>query len=236
MSQLYTNNSIPIMTEVFNSFSALHDEDSEPHTSCPLRKAHKKLREIEKLKLKMNKTPEEYKKIREEDVWRAIVEPVYTGMSENVEDIQRRKQKQQENTKSKLKILERKRLQEKEAHKKEIEQLQTKRREENERYKKQLIALRQKIQELEHENKKLNQNASSAPASRTTTSRLNNNTNVTLQEKIIEEYDELVKELGTKKKAYQKMMLLYHPDKCESKKIANDVACILNTLKENEVH
>ena len=224
------------MTAVFNSFSALYDEDSEPHTSCPLRKAHKKLREIEKLKLKMNKTPEEYKKIREEDVWRAIVEPVYTGMSENVEDIQRRKQKQQENTKSKLKALERKRLQEKEAHKKEIEQMQTKRREENERYKKELRALRQKIQELEHENKKLNQNASSAPASRTTTSRLNNNTNVTLQDKIIEEYDELVQELGSKKKAYQKMMLLYHPDKCESTKIANDVACILNTLKENEVH
>ncbi len=224
------------MTAVFNSFSALHDEDSEPHTSCPLRKAHKKLREIEKLKLKMNKTPEEYKKIREEDVWRAIVEPVYTGMSESTEDIQRRKQKQQENTKSKLKSLERKRLQEKEAHKKEIEQMQTKRREENERYKKELRALRQKIQELEHENKKLNQNASSAPASRTTTSRLNNNTNVTLQEKIIEEYDELVFQLGSKKKAYQKMIISYHPDKCESKKFANEVACILNTLKENEVH
>lgn len=224
------------MTAVFNSFSALHDEDSEPQTSCPIRKARKKLREIEKLKLKMNKTPDEYDKIREEAIWRAIAEPVYTGMSESTEDIQRRKQKQQENTKSKLKSLERKRLQEKEAHKKQVEQLQTKRREESEKYKKDLIALRQKIQELEYENNLLKQKASSTPASRNTTSRLNNNTNVTLQDKIIEEYDELVFQLGSKKKAYQKMIISYHPDKCESKKFANEVACILNTLKENEVH
>ena len=218
-----------------NSYASLDIPDTE-ETENLTRKANKKLREIEKLKSKMNKTPEEYKKIREEDVWRAIVEPVYTGMSENVEDIQRRKQKQQENTKSKLKALERKRVQEKEAHKKEIEQMQTKRREENERYKKELRALRQKIQELEHENNLLKQKASSTPASRNTTSRLNNNTNVTLQEKIIEEYDELVFQLGSKKKAYQKMIISYHPDKCESKKFANEVACILNTLKENEVH
>ena len=39
-------------------------------------------------------TPEEFDKIREESILRAIVEPVLTGASETPEDIEQRKTKQ----------------------------------------------------------------------------------------------------------------------------------------------
>ena len=80
-----------------NPFAVFNDA-GDSDTSCPMRKAHKKLREIEKLKHKMNKTPEEYTKIREESIWRAIVEPVLTGATTTPEEIKQRKNKQRENT------------------------------------------------------------------------------------------------------------------------------------------
>ena len=102
-----------------NVYSSLNEDEQDSGTSSPIRKATKKLREIEKLKLKLNKTPEEYNKIREESIWRAIVEPVYSGTSESVEDVEKRKIKQKE--KRQMKEFERKQRLEKEKHKKEVE-------------------------------------------------------------------------------------------------------------------
>ena len=102
-----------------NIYSSLNEDEQDSGTSAPMRKATKKLREIEKLKLKLNKTPEEYSKIREESIWRAIVEPVYSGTSESVEDVEKRKIKQKE--KRQMKEFERKQRLEKEKHKKELE-------------------------------------------------------------------------------------------------------------------
>ena len=58
-----------------NIYSSL-DTPSVPQTECPTRKAKKKLREIEKLKNKSKITSEEYVKIQEEDIWKAIAYPV----------------------------------------------------------------------------------------------------------------------------------------------------------------
>ena len=59
-----------------NLFALLQDSNDEPpETNSWRRKAQKKLREIEKLKKKSNKTPEEYKKISEESDWQAIAFP-----------------------------------------------------------------------------------------------------------------------------------------------------------------
>ena len=102
-----------------NIYSSLNEDEQDSGTSSPIRKAAKKLREIEKLKQKLNKTPEEYNKIREESIWRAIVEPVYSGTSESVEDVEKRKIKQKE--KRQMKEFERKQRLEKEKHKKELE-------------------------------------------------------------------------------------------------------------------
>ena len=60
-----------------NLYKVLETKEND-ETECPMRKAKKKLREIEKLKLKPNKNAEEYDKIKNEEIWRAIVEPVIT--------------------------------------------------------------------------------------------------------------------------------------------------------------
>ena len=100
-----------------NPFAVFSDTE-DLSTSCPMRKAHKKLREIEKLKHKMNKTPEEYNKIREESILRAIVDPVLTGASETLEEIEQRRTKQRD--KSQIKELKRKLDSQKEKYKQEI--------------------------------------------------------------------------------------------------------------------
>tara|TARA_B100001142_G_scaffold305352_1_gene334247 strand:+ start:2029 stop:2664 length:636 start_codon:yes stop_codon:yes gene_type:complete len=78
-----------------NLFALLQDSNDEPpETNSWRRKAQKKLREIEKLKKKSNKTPEEYKKISEESDWQAIAFPTDLSSPESIEDTYKRKEKQ----------------------------------------------------------------------------------------------------------------------------------------------
>ena len=223
-----------------NIYSSLNEDEQDSGTSSPIRKAQKKLREIEKLKLKMNKTPEEYKKIREESIWRAIVEPVYSGTSESVEDVEKRKIKQKE--KRQMKEFERKQRLEKEKHKKELEAIkqdyqekmrlleEEKRQMKLEHYTLQTEnqELKLMIQELLHEKYSSSSSSSSSP----TSSIFHDENPVSTEEKIEEEFLEVYAQEGSYKKTYKKMMLQYHPDKCPSKRFAGEVSAILNRLKE----
>lgn len=213
-----------------NIYSSLNEDEQDSGTSSPIRKAAKKLREIEKLKLKMNKTPEEYNKIREESIWRAIVEPVYSGTSESVEDVEKRKIKQKE--KRQMKEFERKQRLEKEKHKKELETIK-------ENYQEKIQGLEEEKKQMKLENEKLNliiqqllHEKQSSSSSSSKSSIFHDENPVSTEEKIEEEFLEVYAQEGSYKKTYKKMMLQYHPDKCPSKRFAGEVSSILNTLKE----
>ena len=210
-----------------NIYSSLNEDEQDSGTSSPIRKAAKKLREIEKLKQKLNKTPEEYNKIREESIWRAIVEPVYSGTSESVEDVEKRKIKQKE--KRQMKEFERKQRLEKEKHKKELETIK-------ENYQEKIQGLEEEKRQMKLENEKLNliiqQLLHEKQSSHSKSSIYHDENPVSTEEKIEEEFLEVYSQEGSYKKAYKKMMLQYHPDKCPSKRFAGEVSAILNRLKE----
>ena len=68
----------PVSKMHSNLYENLYDsdnEDEESPTSNPIRKARKKLRDIEALENKPNKTMEEYKKIDQKEYYQAIVTP-----------------------------------------------------------------------------------------------------------------------------------------------------------------
>ena len=199
-----------------NPFAVFSDAgDSE--TSCPMRKAHKKLREIEKLKHKMNKTPEEYTKIREESIWRAIVEPVLTGATTTPEEIKQRKTKQREN--SQIKELKRKLNNQNEKHKQEIALMQRK-------WEERMRVLQEENQRLIVENQQLKKRNYSPRSS------FNYNADsVSMEEKVEEEFLELYQQKGSYKETYKEMILKYHPDK-NNTDIGHKITTILNTLRQ----
>ena len=171
-----------------NPFAVFNDA-GDSDTSCPMRKAHKKLREIEKLKHKMNKTPEEYTKIREESIWRAIVEPVLTGATTTPEEIKQRKTKQRENTQ--IKELKRKLNIQNEKHKQEIALMQRK-------WEERMRVLQEENQRLKVENQQLKKRNSSPRSS------FNYNADsVSLEEKIEDEFHEIYQQKGSYKQTYK---------------------------------
>tara|TARA_A100001011_G_scaffold326826_1_gene350607 strand:+ start:137 stop:760 length:624 start_codon:yes stop_codon:yes gene_type:complete len=202
-----------------NPFAVFSDAgDSE--TSCPMRKAHKKLREIEKLKHKMNKSPEEYTKIREENIWRAIVEPVLTGATTTPEEKEQRKTKQRE--KSQIKELKRKLNNQNEKHKHEIALMQRK-------WEERMRVLQEENQRLKVENQQLKKKNSSPRSS------FNYNADsVSMEEKVEEEFLELYQQKGTYKQTYKELIIKYHPDKNKTE-IGHKITTILNILKQRYV-
>ena len=202
-----------------NPFEVFSDT-KDPSTSCPTRKAHKKLREIEKLKQKMNKTPEEYNKIQEESNWRAIVEPVLTDASETPEDIEQRKTKQRE--KSQIKELKRKLDTQKEKYKQEITSMQ--------------IKWQEHMRLLEYENQRLKvENQQLKKMNCTPRSSFNYNADaVSMEEKIEDEFLELYQQKGSYKQTYKELILKYHPDK-NNTEIGHKITTILNILKQRYV-
>lgn len=199
-----------------NPFAVFNDA-GDSDTSCPMRKAHKKLREIEKLKHKMNKTPEEYTKIREESIWRAIVEPVLTGATTTPEEIKQRKNKQRENTQ--IKELKRKLNNQNEKHKQKIALMQRK-------WEERMRVLQEENQRLKVENQQLKKGNSSPRSS------FNYNADsVSMEEKVEEEFLELYQQKGSYKETYKEMILKYHPDK-NNTDIGHKITTILNTLRQ----
>ena len=199
-----------------NPFTILIDS-GDSGTSCPMRKAHKKLREIEKLKIKMNKTPEEYRKIREESIWRAIVDPVLTCASETPEEIEQRKNKQRD--KSQIKDLKRKLDTQKENYKQEIAFMQRK-------WEERMRVLQEENQRLKVENQQLKKRKCSS---------FNYNADaVSMEEKIEDEFHEIYQQKGSYKQTYKEMIMKYHPDK-NNKEFGHEITTILNILKEKYV-
>ena len=199
-----------------NPFTILIDS-GDSGTSCPMRKAHKKLREIEKLKIKMNKTPEEYRKIREESIWRAIVDPVLTGATTTPEEIEQRKNKQREKTQ--IKDLKRKLDTQKENYKQEILLIQRK-------WEERMRLLQEENQRLKVENQQLKKRNSKPRSS------FNYNADsVSLEEKIEDEFHEIYQQKGSYKQTYKEMILKYHPDK-NNTETGHKITTILNILKQ----
>ena len=131
-----------LLSMVKNQYDHLDDtSDKDDSTNSPVRKAHKKLREINKLKKKKNLTKEELEKIMQEDEWLAIVNSEYEVTSENPQDLLLRKdkqhQKQQQTLDRKLK-----------AQEKQIKRLE----QENQELKQTKQELKQEKQELNNVN------------------------------------------------------------------------------------
>jgi hypothetical protein len=210
---------------------AVFSDTKDPSTSCPTRKAHKKLREIEKLKQKMNKTPEEYNKIQEESNWRAIVEPVLTDASETPEDIEQRKTKQRE--KGQIKDLKRKLDTQKEKYKQENASVQRK-------WQEDMHMLQEKIRQLKLENHQLNRENQqlkfeNQQVKKRKCSSFNYNADaVSMEEKIEDEFLELYQQKGSYKQTYKEMIMKYHPDK-NNTEIGHKITTILNILKQKYV-
>jgi hypothetical protein len=213
-------NFIPSTNIYSNLDSPQSNEDNS--TSCPLRKAKKKMREIEKLKQKQNKTPQEYAKIREEPIWRAIVEPVYTGNEPSEKELLQKRIKR--HYKKQIVELEKKLKAEKEKHKKEMDFMK-KQFQEQDNYK------TSKIRALERENELLKTQQKERPKQKSNFDF--RATEISFEEKIVEEFDELTRTLGSQKKAYRSMIINYHPDKCKQKDISDKAIYILNALKDN---
>ncbi len=165
----------------------------------------------------MNKTPEEYTKIREENIWRAIVEPVLTGATTTPEEIKQRKAKQRENTQ--IKELKRKLNNQNEKHKQEIALMQRK-------WEERMRVLQEENQRLKVENQQLKKGNSSPRSS------FNYNADsVSMEEKVEEEFLELYQQKGSYKETYKEMILKYHPDK-NNTDIGHKITTILNTLRQ----
>lgn len=203
-----------------NAYSNL--EMNDEGTSCPMRKAKKKLREIEKLKLKPLKTSEEYAKISEEEVWKAIVEPVIVSTTPCVEE---KNTKQLKRDKTKIKELEGKLRKEKESHilsKKQTESTLRKQAQEYDRRVLELtntvFALKDQIRYLKSSKASYAKKSDSNPADE-------------LEEKVMEELRELSGELGNTRKAWKQLLLKYHPDKNKNSEISIQITKILSDIK-----
>lgn len=215
-----------------NSYSKLSFQETH-ETENYKRKAQKKLREIETLKKKPIKTPEEWAKIHQENDWRAIVTPINISIEPTAEEVKERKEKQREKTK--MKKLEKQLYQQKQKHIKEMELFKKHFQEQQSMKMKQLMEenkeLKHNIQYLQKELQILKEKKS--PRRQSTTSYYEAE-NVSIEEKIEDEFHDLYSELKSYKKVYYKMMRDYHPDKCQ-KEISGPASKVLTILKERYV-
>ena len=225
-----------------NIYASLDIPDTN-ETENLTRKANKKLREIEKLKLKSKKTPDEYAKIHEEEIWKAIAIPADAIPSETEEQIAERKAKQREKTKQKEQ--QQKQRKEKEKHKQEIMLLKKKFQERYQEQNRNMLKLKQEqnrtMLKLKQENAKLHYDIEQfqnivlqMKKIITTLKESEPNTSEPQISSIIEkEYREKYQASGTHKKTWHSMMLKYHPDKFkQNKELAEACSNVLNRLKE----
>ncbi len=212
------------MARKMNQYSSLYmDHENDLETKNMKRKAVKKLREIEALKLKKIKTPEELKKIQDEDIWKAIAEPAENPLMDTPVIQLERKERQMERSKQKEESRKMRQLREK--HKDEMAK------------KNKTISAKEKIIDkkdrvieemnirninLLEENAKLLKQLEDMKAK-----------DVSLDEKLKKEFLECYTIHKSYKKAYYVMMRKYHPDKKKgiTTKMAEECSKILNNLK-----
>jgi hypothetical protein len=209
-----------------NVYSALvvpEDDDTDDLG----RKARKKLREIEILKGKPTKTPEELNKIRDEDIWRAVVNPPSTAMEQTPDEKAERKRKQRYPLWEKMKILELKLQDERQKHKEELYLFK-------QHFRQQYQTQSDKMTEMKHQNAQLQFELRTLRSSGLDA--LNDAPDPQLTMVMEKEFTEHTQTLGAPKAAWHKMMLKYHPDRyTENKELADIFSKILNGLKERYI-
>jgi DNA repair exonuclease SbcCD ATPase subunit len=192
-----------------NKFAGLNEPDHE--TKECKRKVKKKIREINILEKKPNKTSEELDKISKKDEYIAMANPVQVEtphIPNKMKKEFKQKEKNWKNTEKKLK-----------------EKIKTK--EQNE------LDLKKKIQELNYNNARLKNELKQLKENKI---QLNNTQQDNQVEEIIQkEYEKKKKEYsGNKDKAFRQLSRMYHPDKLEKiigNKLATHLSQIANSLK-----
>ena len=207
-----------------NMYSSLFMEETE-ETGSIIRKAKKKLREIAILEKKEIKTLDEIEKINQKSDWQSMIEARGLSTTPSEEQVNERKQKQRDKTKIKniekqLREAKKRFKLEKEMMKQEFTKFNSKLVEDNSKLVKENNELLRKISQLQR--------------GRQHTSSYYQADEVTIEEKIEEEFLELYRELGSYNQVYKNMMLKYHPDKCKSQ--TNGAICkVLVILKKKYV-
>ena len=232
-----------LLSMMKNQFDSLEDiNDKDTSTNSPVRKAHKKLREINKLKNKKYKTSEELEKINQEPEWLAIVNSEYVVTSENQQDVLLRKEKQRQTQKNDFE----RKLKSQEKQMKRLEQENKKLRlleQEN----KKLRLLEQenkKLRLLEQENQNLiTNNMEKDKMIKQLLYKLNNKVNQqnksstsNIEKTIQEDFNKkcYMNPKENRENIWRKWMIKYHPDKLSkvlSTDLANEIGKIATELK-----
>jgi hypothetical protein len=200
------------------------DSDTDNIHSSPeneIRKAKKKLKAIEKLKYKENLTTEEKIKLENESIWLKIINPSYISPDEQrrneQDELIRKKEKLKKNIKKdKLKQVKFKKEQDRRNREQERRnEEQERRNEEQERRNEEQDRCNREYQErFEHQQRQL----------------LKQQKKISKLEKDITcEFNGLLTQGFSKKKARHKMLLRHHPDKNLGDIVkANKISCIIN--------
>jgi hypothetical protein len=200
------------------------DSDTDNIHSSPeneIRKAKKKLKAIEKLKYKENLTTEEKIKLENESIWLKIINPSYISPDEQrrneQDELIRKKEKLNKNIKKdKLKQVKFKKEQDRRNREQERRnEEQERRNEEQERRNEEQDRCNREYQErFEHQQRQL----------------LKQQKKISKLEKDITcEFNGLLTQGFSKKKARHKMLLRHHPDKNLGDIVkANKISCIIN--------
>ena len=211
-----------------NVYNVLEIKEND-ETQCPMRKARKKLREIEKLKLKPNKNAQEYDKIKEEEIWRAIVEPVITTPETN-DEVKNKKQNKRD--KAKIKDLEGKLRKQNGNHLKYKQEMECKLRKQNETYLRYKQEMETKQREFKMECDKLKKEVERLKMYKQSYHKTDDvNSDNDLKDKVMDEFYDLSSEMNNKDKALKKMLLKYHPDKNKNSEISIEITKILNEIR-----
>ena len=211
-----------------NVYNVLEIKEND-ETQCPMRKARKKLREIEKLKLKPNKNAQEYDKIKEEEIWRAIVEPVITTPETN-DEVKNKKQNKRD--KAKIKDLEGKLRKQNGNHLKYKQEIECKLRKQNETYLRYKQEMETKQREFKMECDKLKKEVERLKMYKQSYHKTDDvNSDNDLKDKVMDEFYDLSSEMNNKDKALKKMLLKYHPDKNKNSEISIEITKILNEIR-----
>lgn len=204
------------MSNIYSLFNDNQTENKE--TNQYQRKARKKLREIQALKEKKIKTPEEYTKIQEEDDWKAIACPVdHLKQEPTSEEIYERKEKQHNKTKRELE----RKLRE---AKQQNEKLERKILQQNEKMKR-IDSLEEQLYESKIMNERLIKKLQETILTQTATVDSSDSRIKTILQKQIEE------------KTWKKVLLKIHPDKLSphiGTELANEISKIANELKPHQ--
>jgi hypothetical protein len=186
-------------------------ESSDAKINTEVRKAHKKLREIDVLKKKEVKTKEELDKIQMEMHWLSILFPnEEKAVDEGVEE---RKRKQQKRHDEKERIKERKR---------KAEEIANERRREEERKREELRQEREAREQREQSKKERQENIIGSVSMNP------------MERRIEKEFMQLLSENDNNvNKVFRLLSLKYHPDKhLDDKSGAEEIQKILGNVKE----